>query len=86
MIYGNVNISMSNGQRKSLKAIAADTQSPSDEKRRALVLLMLAEGIGFVRIAEELKMAVNDVIKRKQQWDDGRQSDVRELLKSSVID
>ena len=53
---------------------------------RALVLLMLAEGIGFVRIAEELKMAVNDGIKRKQQWDDGRQSDVRELLKSSVID
>ena len=55
-------------QRNKLKKIAGSNDRPEKERCRALVILLLAEGLRNKEIAERLQIHENTVVKWRGRW------------------
>lgn len=55
-------------QRKELKKIAGSNKSTPKEKCRALIVLLLGEGLKNKEIAKKLKIHENTVVKWRGRW------------------
>jgi transposase len=61
-------VNISNAQQKELKKIAASKQSSGKEKCRALIVLLLGEGLKNKEIASRLNVHENTVVKWRGRW------------------
>lgn len=74
---------LSPAQRNELKRVAANPQSSEKEKCRALIVLLLGEGLKNKEIAKRLNIHENTVVKWRGRWtgdnDAAKVSDYGEL-------
>ena len=74
---------LSRAQRNELKRVAANPQSTEKEKCRALIVLLLGEGLKNKEIAQRLNVHENTVVKWRGRWtgdnSDAKVSDYGEL-------
>ena len=64
-------VSLSAQQRKELKKVANSAKSAPKEKARALIVLLLGEGLKNKEIANKLGIHENTVVKWRQRWKAG---------------
>ena len=76
-------VELTKSQRNELKTVASDPASSEKEKCRALIVLLLGEGLKNKEIAKRLNVHENTVVKWRGRWtgvnDDARVSDYGEL-------
>ena len=76
-------VELTKSQRSELKTVASDPTSSEKEKCRALIVLLLGEGLKNKEIAKRLNVHENTVVKWRGRWtgvnDDARVSDYGEL-------
>ncbi len=83
MPWESRSVTLSTEQRNELKDIASDPNSSEKEKCRALIVLLMGEGLKNKEIAKRLAIHENTVVKWRGRWtgdnSDSKVSDYGEL-------